>query len=404
MRTYKYSAQSVEGKKTTGIVEAIDEYAAIDRIKAEYPIVLKVTPVKTGGIWDSLNGDVGSKKVDAKALSVMCSQFAVVVSSGIGLDSCLRMIAQQTQDKKLKKMLTSSAEDVAQGIPLATAFEKNYPQLPPLFIETIRAGEISGTLDKSFDNLYEYYKKANTVSQKVKSAMRYPLFVLMIAVIVLIVIMTVVMPTMTSMFSDFGGELPVATQILIAMTNWFQKGWMIIIGVILVAFVAFKIWTSTEKGKIGWAKFSLKIPTSGKIAILNASQQFATSMASLVGSGLSIADALATTSKCIDNYAIGREVQIMSEKIQTGAELGEIVKRSEYFPDVLKEMTGVGERTGNLVKTLNTVGAYYTQESEYETQKMLAKLEPTMLIFLAIIAGFIVIAIYLPMFTMYNYM
>jgi Type II secretory pathway, component PulF len=189
MRTFKYSAQAKDGTKSNGVVEAIDEYAAVDKIKAEYPIVLKLQPVRTGGVWDVLNADVGSKKVDAKALSVMCSQFSVIISSGIGINSCLLMIAQQTEDKKLKKMLTASADDVSQGIPLATAFEKNYPQLPALFIETIRAGEISGTLDRSFDNLYEYYKKANTVSQKVKSAMRYPLFVLGVAVVVLIVIM-----------------------------------------------------------------------------------------------------------------------------------------------------------------------------------------------------------------------
>ena len=127
-------------------------------------------------------------------------------------------------------------------------------------------------------------------------------------------------------------------------------------------------------------------------------------MASLVGSGLSVADSLKTTAKCIDNYAISREVRVMSEKIETGAELGEVVSKSAYFPDVLKEMTGVGERTGELVKTLSTVGSYYTQESEYATQKMLARLEPTMLIVLTIIAGFIVISIYLPMFTMYNYL
>ena len=404
MRTFKYSAQAKDGTKSNGVVEAIDEYAAVDKIKAEYPIVLKLQPVRTGGVWDVLNADVGSKKVDAKALSVMCSQFSVIISSGIGINSCLLMIAQQTEDKKLKKMLTASADDVSQGIPLATAFEKNYPQLPALFIETIRAGEISGTLDRSFDNLYEYYKKANTVSQKVKSAMRYPLFVLGVAVVVLIVIMVKVMPTMTSLFKDFGGELPVPTQILIAMTDWFQTGWMIIVAVILVIYIVFKVWTSTGEGKLAWAKFSLKMPSFGKIAILNASQQFATSMASLVGSGLSVADSLKTTAKCIDNYAISREVRVMSEKIETGAELGEVVSKSAYFPDVLKEMTGVGERTGELVKTLSTVGSYYTQESEYATQKMLARLEPTMLIVLTIIAGFIVISIYLPMFTMYNYM
>jgi type IV pilus assembly protein PilC len=234
--------------------------------------------------------------------------------------------------------------------------------------------------------------------------MAYPAFVMAVAVVVMIVIMVKVMPVFTSMFKDFGAELPIFTKILLAVTEWFQNGWMIIVGIMAALYVGFKFWTRNENGRLQWAKVVLKMHTMGNIQRLNASQQFATSMASLIGSGLSVAQALRVTSKCIDNYAISREVEGMSEKIETGAALSDVIKKSKYFPDVLKEMTGVGERTGELVKTLQTVGAYYTQETEYATQRMISRLEPTMLIVIAIIAGFIVIAIYLPMFTMYNYM
>jgi type IV pilus assembly protein PilC len=404
MKSYKYSALSRDGAKVNGVIDAVDEYAAVDKIRADCPIVLMITPIKTGGIYDVLNADMGSRKVDAKALSMMCSQFAVIISSGIAIDECLSMIAAQTDDKKLKRMLNLSAEDVSQGIPLASAFEKNYPDLPTLFIETIRAGEMSGTLDRSFNSLYKYYEKSNIVSQKTKSAMAYPTFVIAVAIVVMIIIMVKVMPTFTSMFKDFGAELPVPTKMLIAITNWFQNWWLIFVGVIAAAFVVFKYWTKSEKGKLQWSKFVLKTPTMGNIQRLNAAQQFATSMASLVGSGISVAQALSITAKCLDCYAVAREVEAMSEKIETGSSLSEVIHHSEYLPDVLKEMTGVGERTGELEKTLATVGSYYTQETEFATQKMIARLEPTMLIIIAIIAGFIVISIYLPMFTMYNYM
>lgn len=404
MKSYKYSALSRDGARVNGVIDAIDVYAAVDKIKADCPIVLKIEAVKTGGIYDVLNADVGGRKTDAKALSIMCSQFSTIISSGIGIDDCLSMIAAQTEDKKLKKMLNLSAEDVSQGIPLATAFEKNYPDLPPLFVETIRAGEVSGTLEQSFASLYEYYKKANVVSQKTKSAMAYPAFVIAVAIVVMIIIMVKVMPTFTSMFKDFGAELPLPTKILISITDWFQKWWLIIIGIIAAIIVAFKLWTRSDNGKLQWSKIVLKLPTMGNLQRLNAAQQFATSMSSLVGSGLSVAQSLTITSKCLDNYAVSREVEAMSEKIETGSALSDVIKKSEYLPDVLKEMTGVGERTGELEQTLATVGAYYTQETDYATQKMISRLEPTMLIVIAIIAGFIVISIYLPMFTMYNFM
>ena len=159
MTSFKYSALSPDGAKVSGVVSAIDEYAAVDRIKAKYPVVLKIEEVKENSLDKILNFEIGSK-YDAKALSVMCSQFSIILNSGVPIDECLKMIASQTNDKKLKKMLELSAEDVAQGTPIATAFEKNYSGLPVTFIETIRAGEQSGTLDSSFHSLAEFYEKS----------------------------------------------------------------------------------------------------------------------------------------------------------------------------------------------------------------------------------------------------
>ena len=403
MITYKYSAVSKDGAKVTGVIKAIDEYQAIDRIKAQYPVVVKIDEVKDTMMNRILNFEIG-KKFDAKALSVMCSQFGIVLESGMPIDECLKMIAAQTKDKKIKKMLELSAEDVSQGTPIATAFEKNYPDLPITFLETIRAGEISGTLDKSFASLADFYERSYTLEQKVRAAMSYPLFVLGVAVVVLIVVMAFVMPTFTSMFDELGGELPGITKMLVSMTNFFQKWWLLITSIIILVIIAIILYKRSDVGRMKWAQMMLKLPILGNLNILQASTEFASTMTTLLRAGLTVGDALNVTSKVISNYAIATEVKSMEEKIKTGQELGNVIRASEYFPQVLKEMTAVGEKTGELEATLETVSTYYNNEYNYAVGQAISKLEPAMLIFLALFAGFIVIALYLPMFTMYNLM
>ena len=403
MTSFKYSAISKDGAKVNGIVNAIDEYAAVDKIKAKYPVVVKIEEVKDSLANRILNFEIGSK-YDAKALSVMCSQFSIILNSGVSIDACLNMIAAQTNDKKLKKMLELSAEDVAQGTPIAVAFEKNYSGLPVTFIETIRAGETSGTLDSSFETLAEFYEKSYTLAQKVKSAMTYPMFVLGVGVVVLIVVMAFVMPTFTSMFDDLGGELPGITKVLISITDFFQKYWLFMIAFLVLGFVIFKVYTHTEEGKRKWNEFLLKMPVLGNVNRLQGATEFASTMATLLHAGLTVGDALTVTSKVVNNYVYSEDIKQMAEKIATGNELGDLMRKDENFPQVLKEMTAVGEKTGELEKTLDTIADYYNQEYNYAVNQAISKLEPAMLVFLALFAGFIVIALYLPMFTMYNYM
>ncbi len=403
MVNFKYQALSPDGVKVSGVVSALDEYAAIDKIKVKYPVVTKIEEVKENALDGILNFEVGPK-YDPKALAVMCSQFSIILNSGVPIDTCLNMIAAQTKDKKLKKMLELSAEDVAQGTPIATAFEKNYSGLPVTFIETVRAGEVSGTLGDSFESLHDFYEKSYTLSQKVKSAMSYPMFVLAVGVVVLIVIMAFVMPKFTSMFDDLGGEIPGITKVLINITNFFQKWWLLIILFLVVGFIIFKVYTKSDQGRIEWAKVLLKMPVIGNLNTLQGATEFSSTMATLLKAGLTVGEALEVTSKVMSNAVLADSVHSMVEKIATGQELGNIMRQNEYFPQVLKEMTAVGEKTGELEATLETISEYYTNEYNYAVGQAISKLEPAMLIFLALFAGFIVIALYMPMFTMYDMM
>ena len=176
------------------------------------------------------------------------------------------------------------------------------------------------------------------------------------------------------------------------------------VAIILALVVAFLLFTHSESGKCWWSKKILKLPIFGKINSLQGATQFATSMSALTQAGLTVSESLRVTSKVLDNYVLQTTVKGMAEKVETGYSLGEVMKENDLFPQVLNEMTSVGEDTGELSKTLDTIGQYYTNEYNYAVNSAISKLEPTLLIVMAIFAGFIVIALYLPMFTMYNYM
>ncbi len=403
MISYKYNALSFDGQKVKGVIEAVDEYQAVEKIKEKNRLVLNIEEIKNTSASSIFSKEIG-KKVDNKALSVMCSQFSIILSAGTPINTCIKMIANQTEDKRLKKMLEKAYDDVNHGSSLEAAFRKNYDGLPEVFLETIKAGEQSGSLVNSFDNMKNYFEKSFKTTQKLKSATTYPLFVFVIAIIVVIVVMVVVVPTLTSVFDELGGELPGMTKVLIAVSNWFTAYWMLLLGIILVIYIIYKLYTSNEKGKVWKAEEQLKLPVIGKITSLTNAQEFSNIMATLLDAGLVVSDALRVTSKCLSNYAMSKEVYAMAEQIEVGVSLSDAMASSKYLPNVLKEMTGVGEQSGELIKTLKTISDYYANESDYAVKAALDKLEPTMLIILAIFAGYIVISIYLPMFSMYSMM
>lgn len=400
MITYQYKAVTADGIDTRGVVQAADIYSAVEKIKVTCPIVTKITPVKEKtGI---LSMEIGRSKINEKNLSVMCSQFAIILKSGINISKSMEMIAEQTEDKKLKEMLIKAAEDVSEGSSVASSFERNSKGLPLTFIETVRAGEESGTLENSFQQMEKYYSKSYKTAQKVRRALTYPAFVISIAIIVLIVVMAKVIPTVAGTFRDLGGQMPAITRVMIAISDFFAAYWLFVIGGLILLAILCKILFNTEKGRVMWNRWKLNMPVIGNINILNGASQFANTMAVLLASGLSVNKAVDVTSKVMDNYVLSIDIASMSGKIEEGKPLGYCVKQCKYLPKTLKEMCAIGEETGELDETLETIGVYFDNEADHATAQAIAKMEPTILILMALFAGFIVISIYLPIFTMYN--
>ena len=396
---------SNSGQKVSGVLEAFNEMDAIDRIKRQHPVIVKVTPVKEGHEGGLLNMQIGGDKLNNKAFIVMCSQFSIILSAGIPIARTVHLIAQKTTDKPLKRMLVKVAEDVEAGRSIAQAFaERGEKILPPTFVETIAAGEQSGNLDKAFQTVYEHFDKQAKMAAKVRGALAYPVFVLVIAVIVVIVLMVKVVPTFMGIFGEAGAELPLPTRMLIAISNFFRDYWMVMAAIVAVFVIAYKLYGNTETGRMNLAKWSLKVPVLGNIQELNAASEFANTLTTMLASGLPLTRAISITAKTMSNYFMSTEVGKLSVKLEEGHALGASMREANFMPDILVDMVSVGEETGEMEKTLHTIAGYYDAELDMAIANALAKLEPALLVFMAVVAGFIVVAIYMAMFTMYDIM
>ena len=403
MATYKYTALSKDGKKVSGVMEGFNELDAVAKIKELYSIVLQVNEVKEkGAAAQFMSLEIGGNKLNDKAFILMCSQFAVILQAGISLSRTVDLIAQKMTDKPLKRMLERVSKDVEAGRSLSLAFAEHGKKLLPLtFLETVRAGEEAGNLETAFDSVSKHYTKQMKMKGKVRGALIYPAFVLVVAIVVVIVLMVKVVPTFTAIFDDYGAELPLPTQMLIGMSNFFRKYYLLMIGIAAAGMLIFKLYNNTEAGRLNIAKLALKLPVLGNINVLNCASTFANTMAMMLGAGLSMTKSVTITSRVITNYFVSQEVGKITAKLEEGHTLGRSLRDAKCLPDILVDMTAVGEDSGELTKTLTMTAEYYDSELEQATAEALAKLEPTILVFLAGFAGFIVIAIYMAMFGMY---
>ena len=404
MITYKYQALSPDGAKVSGVIEGYNELDAIDRIKQSYDIVLKVIPMEEKK-ESFLTMDLGGNKLDTKAFTVMCSQFAIILRSGVPVARAVDLIYAKTTDKKLKKLLGKVASDVEAGRSLAASFEENGKDfLPQTFIESIRAGEESGNVDKAFETMHEHFDKQTKIAAKVKGALAYPMFVLVLGIIVIAVMMVKVIPTFIDIFDSMDAELPAITVSLIVLSQFFQKYWVLMAIIAIVGIIVYKIYSNTEVGRNKLAQNSLKMPVLGEVQQLNAASQFANTLVTMIDAGLPLTKAVSITAKALDNYYVSQEVGKMTGEIEEGHSLGEAMRESGCLPDILTDMTAVGEETGELSDTLSTIAQYYDDELNTAIASVLAKLEPTLLVIIAGFAGYVVCAIYIAMFSMYGAM
>lgn len=406
MKAFKYTAISKDGNQVTGIIEGFNEMDAAARLKQEYPIVVHIGEAeKKGKVATFLTGDIGGNKLNEKAFTLMCNQFAVILKAGIPIARTVRLIAQRMSDKTLKRILDQVAEDVEAGRTLSTSFtDRGKKIFPVTFLETIRAGEEAGNLDTSFQSISEHYTKQMKLKGKVRGAMIYPTFVIVLAIVVVAVLMVKVVPTFTAVFAEFGGEMPAITMSLIVISNFFRRSWYILLAIAIIIVIAVKLYGNTEQGRLNLAKLMLKLPVLGNINVLSAASQFTNTLAMMLQAGLPMTKAVTITARTLSNYYISTEVGKISSELEVGNTLGKSLRDSGCLPEILTDMCSVGEQSGELESTLTMTAAYYDDELEQATQAALAKLEPATLVFIGGVAGYIVCAIYIAMFGMYNAM
>ena len=406
MPTYKYTAVTRDGKKVNGVIDGFNQMDAVAKIKESYSIVTQVSEVgEKSKAASLLSLEIGGNKLNDKAFTLMCSQFSVILRAGIPITRTVELIADKMTDKPLKRILEQVAKDVNAGRSLSSSFaERGGKMLPITFLETIHAGEEAGSLDTAFDSVSRHYAKQTKMKGKVRGALIYPAFVLFIAVVVVIVLMVKVVPTFTAIFDSYDAELPFVTQLLIAISTFFRDNILLLVGIAAVLIIAYKLYGNTENGRMNLAKLQLKLPVLGNIANLNGASQFANTMSMMLGAGLPMTKAVAITSRVLDNYFISTEVGKITARLEEGHTLGHSLREADCLPDIMVDMAAVGEESGELESTLGMTAAYYDDELEQATADALAKLEPTVLVFLAVVAGFIVIAIYMAMFSMYAVM
>ena len=402
MKTFEYTARSTAGGQVTGVAEANTRDEAVRQLRDSGLIVERIT--ESSDSKRDIDLKLGSRKMKEKSLAVVCDQFAILLRAGLPIVRTLELIANQTEDKTLKGILLEAAEEVAAGYSLADSLEKHGDGLPTTFIESIRAGEESGSLEIVFKRLSSYYEKTSRTKAKVKSAMIYPAIVMIIAVVVVAIIMIFAVPVFKSTFESMGTELPAITQFVVASSDFWVHWWWLVAILIGAAVIGVQVAKKNEKFHLMWSKLGIKVPVLGRINLMNAASQYSGTMSVMMAAGLPIVKAVGVTARSLTNFYMAKSLENTLPDLEAGKPLATCLREQGTFPELAVEMTAVGDQTGALENTMNVISEYYDNEVETATARAMSVLEPMIIVVLAVIVFVLLLSVYLPMFTMYDNM
>lgn len=397
MPVFQYEGAYRGGQHITGVVEAVSKNDAAAQIRQKCDIVISLTEIREKP--DFLER---FQKIDSKALSLTCGQFAIILKAGLPLIQAVDLAAGQTTDKVMASLLKQVAKDIAGGWSMSYSFSQRGAKLPVTFRETVRAGEESGDLIRSFERMRDYYDRMYKTKQKASSALLYPSFVMAIAVIVIGIIMIYAVPTFTTMFSSLNAELPMVTKVLIGLSGFMSRYIWAIIALTAAAALALRLYSHTKDGAVRLARWKLTIPIIGKINQMAGASQFAHTMSAMLAAGMPIIQAIQVSGRAMTNHCMSQEILAAVPGVEAGKPLGECIQTAPNLPPMLVQMTSIGEATGALESTLEVLAQYYDNEVDTQTTRALSLLEPAIICGLAIFVIFILMAVYLPMFSMYS--
>jgi type IV pilus assembly protein PilC len=397
MPFYVWEGTNRENKKQKGEMEAPSEDVVRNILQRQRITATKVKP-KPKDLFENIA--FFQPKVQTTDIMLFARQFSTMIDAGLPIIQCLDILHSQQENKTFQKILKEIKESVEGGSTLADSLKKFPKEFDDLFVNMIAAGEIGGILDNILNRLATYMEKAAKLKAQVKGAMTYPIITIIIAIIVVTVIMVFVIPVFTEMFADFGGELPVPTQICVALSNFTRKNILFIIGGVVGFIIAFKKLYNLDKGRIFLDELFLKLPVFGVLIRKVAVAKFTRTMSTMLESGVAILDALEIVAKTAGNKTIERAIYKVRSGITEGRTMADPLSESGVFPAMVCQMIAVGESTGALDSMLGKIADFYDQEVDQAVENLTSMIEPFMMVFLGVVIGGLVVSMYLPIFKM----
>jgi type IV pilus assembly protein PilC len=397
MPNYAWKGRNRAGLVQEGVLAADSKDIALASLRRQNIVV---TGIRERGKEMALT-KMG-RKVPAKTLAVFTRQFSVMIDAGLPLVQCLEILANQQEHKNFQKILLQVRQDVEAGSTLADAMRRHPKAFDNLYVNMIAAGEAGGILDTILQRLSVYIEKAVKLKNQVRAAMIYPIAVIVIAAIVVAVILLKVIPTFAALFTSLGAELPLPTRVVIWCSNFLARYWWAFVAFIGAAVFAFRRYYATYRGRRVVDGAVLKAPILGMIMRKIAVARFCRTLATLTSSGVPILESLDITARTAGNAIIEDAILDVRKSVEGGKTIVEPLTASGVFPNMVVQMIGVGEQTGALDAMLNKIADFYEDEVDIAVAGLVKLLEPVMIFILGVVIGGIVIAMYLPMFTLIN--
>lgn len=401
MAVFTYTAIDGKGKQVKGSLEVENQMKASEQLKKEG---LTIIELKEGSALNkeiSL-GSFGKKKVKTRDLSLLCRQFVSLNRAGVTIIETLKMLAEQTENPTLQEALTEVSVSVQKGDSLAIAMRKRSDVFPELLCHMVAAGEASGNLDVSFERMAQQFEQSAKLQGMIKSAMTYPIIVLIVAFVVVIVMLEFVVPTFMGMFADMDIDMPKITLAVVAVSDYVQAHFVLLIIIIAALAAGISYFTKTATGKGLFHKIAIKAPIFGDLTIKQSSARFARNLSTMLAAGISIPDAVQIVGETMNNVYY-RDVMLNAKTdVMQGVPLSTPLEKSGLFPPMVYHMVRIGEETGNTEAMLDTLADYYEDEVEEATKALTTMLEPLMIVLLAGICGVIIGAVIAPMGAMYE--
>lgn len=400
MESFSYKAVSAAGKDVKGSVEAESREEAARKIKEQGLVPVSIG--KQGALDKDVNIPIfKGKKIPARDMSVFCRQFASILKAGVSVINALEMLAEQTENKKLKEAIVNTQSNVEKGESLSDSMRQN-DAFPSILIDMVRAGEASGSLENSLTRMAIQFEKDAKLNGIVKKAMMYPIVLICVMIGVVIVMLTFVIPSFMTMFEDLDSELPVTTKAILAMSNSLKNYWYIYIIVVVGIVVGIQMYKRTDNGKHNLDKLKLKIPVFGLLQTKSACASFARTMSTLLQAGMPMIDALEISASTMKNVLFYDGLEKVKNGVSLGLPLSNQLKATGLFPAMVVHMVGIGEETGNVEEMLTNSATYYEEEVEVQTQTLTSLMEPVIIVLMAFVVVLLIMAIYQPMIQLYN--